>query len=274
MFVTNLGTAEAVNNVLNVLGISGTTTSAPGSSNTINITSSNNLPTATLNEWDDFLATPGTTGSAHTAMGVKLGWQSPGSGLPLTANAAGTATNPGIAIMEAASQNNYLFLGDYLSSAAATGPIALGGGITTITWIIQLSALSAGGNTYRFSCGLADGVTLNSSSDSFVNGVFFQYTNSINAGQWTLNTTASSATTTQNSTTAAGTSFVKLAFIVNAAASSVQFFINGVGVGTPIVTTIPTAAITPFCFVTNLSGTTPVISLDLFWVNIALTTPR
>jgi hypothetical protein len=224
-------------------------------------------PNVVLQEFDDFLSTyAGGTGIAS-----KLNWQSLSGNLIAS---AGTITNPGIISAPASAGNVGIVTSQLNSSAIQIGDIVLGGGITTVTWIIKLSALSAGGNTYRFSAGLADGPTTSSGLDSFTDGVYFQYTNAVNGGQWTIKSTSGSVTTTVNTAIAASTSFVTLSFAVNANASSITYSINNTVVGTAITTNIPTVSLAPFFIAKNLSGTTPEMLADLFYIDIALTTPR
>ncbi len=269
-FETDDGTAESSMNIILVNGAGGTTTSAPGGSNQIVITSAATpfTPNATLNEFDDFIS--------PTGQGGKLQWQSIlGSSAPININ--GTAANPGITsyIPSGAGNANGIALNKRSSGGQNTiGDFVLGGGVFSMNWVIQLTVLSSGGNTYSFAAGLADATSLNTPTNAFVNGVYFQYTNSVNGGNWTLNCTNSSTTTTVNTATAANTSFVNLGISVNAAGTSVGFTINGVTVGTAIITNIPTATITPFFMATNTAGTNPQLNADLWYMSYTLTTPR
>jgi hypothetical protein len=269
MFVTDAGTAEAASNILHVNGAGGATTSAPGNSNQIVITTAATpfTPNATLNEFDDFIS--------PTGQGGKLQWANIQGCSVFSIN--GTAVNPGISSYLSNGPGNAS--GIALDKKSSSGPntigdFVLGGGAFSMNWVVQLSALSAGGNTYRFSCGLADATSLNTPTDSFVSGVYFQYTNTVNGGNWTINCTNASTTTTVNTATAAGTSFVNLGISVNAAGTSVGFTINGVTVGTAIITNIPTACITPFFMAINTAGTNPQLNADLWYMTLTLTTPR
>jgi hypothetical protein len=223
-------------------------------------------PNATLQEFDDFVSTFGD--GIHSS---KLSWEDPSGGL-LTA-LPGTNTNPGIMQIDP-NINSGIFLRQGPNSGTDTAAFASGGGAISSSWVVELQALSSGGNTYRFSCGLADGTTLVGDTDAFVDGVYFQYTNAVNGGQWTINCTKNSVTTTVNTSVAATTSFVTLTTLINSGGTSVSFFINNVLVGTPITTNIPTNPITPFIFATNLTGTNPFFYADLWYIDIALTSPR
>lgn len=239
-------------------------------SGNINLTGGNAapfVPNAVLQEFDDFI-------SSATGHSSKLVWDRQGA-TPFQSD--GTTAHPGIySIAPTAGQVGQFYLRQQNSVGTENiGPIALGGGITTINWVVQLSALSSGGNTYRFSCGLADDVTLSAQSDSYVNGVYFTYTGSVNSGNWQIKNTAASVTTTGSTTVAASTSFVTLSIVINAAATSVAYYIDGNQVSvSPLTTNIPTAALTPFVATINTAGTTPQYNIDLFWTTIVLSNPR
>lgn len=226
-------------------------------------------PNATLQEFDDFISTFGD--NIHTS---KLQWIT-SSSCALDA-IPGTSAHPGIMKLdgEGLPINLNMCLKQETSLASFTGAFQAGGGAISNSWVIELSALSGGGNTYRFSAGLADGVTIIGNTDAFVDGVYFQYTNTVNGGQWTINCTKGSVTTTVNTSVAATSSFVTLTTLINASGTSVSFYINNVLVGTPITTNIPTNSITPFLFSTNLTGNMVDVYSDLWYIDIALTSPR
>lgn len=226
-------------------------------------------PNATLQEFDDFVSTFGD--NTHTS---KMPWS--GNGSSFISATPGTNTNPGIMAIQnfTPGSTSGIFLRQGPNSGTDTAAFASGGGAISNSWVVQLSSLSSGGNTYRFSCGLADGTTLVGSTDAFVDGVYFQYTNAVNGGQWTINCTKGSVTTTVNTSVVATTNFVTLTAVINTPGTSVSFFINNVLVGTPITTNIPTNPITPFVTAINLTGTNPTFNADLWYINYALTTPR
>jgi hypothetical protein len=226
-------------------------------------------PNANVQEFDDFVSTFGD--NTHSS---KMPWEANGSGF-LSAT-PGTNTNPGIMAIEnfTPGATSGIFLRQGSNSGPDTGAFASGGGAISNSWVVQLSSLSSGGNTYRFSCGLADGTTLLASTDAYVDGVYFQYTNAVNGGQWTINCTKNSVTTTVNTSVAANTNFVTLTALINTDGTSVSFFINNVLVGTPITTNIPTNPITPFVTAINLTGTNPTFNADLWYINYTLTNPR
>jgi hypothetical protein len=224
-------------------------------------------PNAVLQEFDDFLGTyVGSDGIVS-----KLRWQNSPSPWAI----AGTTDNPGILSIRANAGESWMMLENEILGGGEVGDISLGGGVTTISWTIKLSALSAGGNTYRISFGLADGTTILGGSDSFVDGIYFQYTNAVNGGQWTINNTNTSVTTTGNTSNTADTDFHTFAIVANAAATSIAYYIDNVQVAnSPLTTDIPTASIAPFVYVHKIAGTHPEIEVDLFSVQIVLTNPR
>lgn len=183
-----------------------------------------------------------------------------------------TITNPGIyQVASTSSSGGVTGLLLQATSPFVTYALILGGGQLSVNWVINLVTLSVGGNRYVTSLGLSDGAY---SSYALSNGVYFTYSDNVNAGKWVINCTSSSTTTSVNTSVAANTNFVNLGFIVNPAASSVTFYIDGVSVGT-ITTNIPTStAINPIMTNTQVSGTIPNSLIDLFYLNQILTTPR
>ena len=70
------------------------------------------------------------------------------------------------------------------------------------------------------------------------NGIYFQYTHSLNSGRWVGTTISSSVSTNVNSTIAVDTDWVRLGVVVNSTNTSVEFFVDGVSIGTS-TTNIP-----------------------------------
>jgi hypothetical protein len=70
------------------------------------------------------------------------------------------------------------------------------------------------------------------------NGIYFQYTHSLNSGRWVGTTISSSVSTNVNSTIAVDTEWVRLGVVVNSTNTSVEFFVDGVSIGTS-TTNIP-----------------------------------
>lgn len=225
-------------------------------------------PNAVIQEFDDFLGFSGNGPSP------KLAWNNGASGSPLPEN--GTDEHPGIVTFETSGgSSSSLFIFDEVDfPGTSLGCLVPGGGVLKISWTVKLNSLSAGGNTYRYSVGLCDYGTVANFTDTYTNGIFFHYTDSVNGGNWQLKCTSASVTTTVNTSIAADTNWHTFSFVVNAGATSVSFYIDGSVVGSAITTNIPTVGLTPMMNAVRTAGSLPTFSVDLFWVMLNLTTPR
>jgi hypothetical protein len=153
--------------------------------------------------------------------------------------------------------------------------ILLGGGRLITEFLIQLSALSDGTDTYTLYIGLGTAFNVEPT-----NGCYFRYTHGTNSGNWQVKTADNSTRTTGNTATAvAASTWTRLTIDVNADATSVSFYVNGTEVtGSPITTNIPTAAgrnCEPNIILLKSAGTNNrSLYLDLFWFYQHLTTSR
>lgn len=136
-----------------------------------------------------------------------------------------------------------------VTTGSATAGFALGGGVLTFEWLARVEDLSTAGERYSLMLGLFDTATTQ------VNSVRFLYNDSVNAGNWTISAiNASTVTNTDSGVAVAADTWYKLRAVVNAAATSIEFFINGVSVGT-VTTNIPTASIAPRASMAKTVGT-------------------
>jgi hypothetical protein len=149
--------------------------------------------------------------------------------------------------------------------------IKVGSGILSVNYVISLETLSLTPNDYIAYYGLTD-TGLFTAIDVIQNGIWFSYTDTVNSGNWTLNTAAAGVTTAVDSGIPATTSFVNLGFRTNAAGTAIDFFVNNVPCGT-IVTNIPSANTIPFMSV-NMNGNNPGWIVDLFSLTYLLTNTR
>lgn len=189
----------------------------------------------------------------------ELGWQTYGG---QWSQGVGTATNPGVV-----TPTNGAFASMTLDNSDNTASIQLGGGQIELNYVLKLTTLSVVGNRYNFYCGLG-GITPN-------NGIYFTYSDNLNSGNWQIVCSkAGVGTTTTNTSTAAGTGYVNLGIIINAAGNSVEFTIDGSSVGTIATANIPTAAISPLVSFVRSSGALPAALFDLFVLKNTLTTQR
>lgn len=247
-FITSLDGSINVNNTSGNIDLSGS--------------SSPFQPNAVLQDFDDFI-------SANIGGNVsKLTWVNFGT----VDSRDGENGHPGI-LTFTASNDSYLTLYQDGLLGTLANPIPIGSGELFVSWTVRLRALSGGGNTYRFSVGMVDGDTVSGASDSFVNGIYFQYTDSANSGNWTLKCTNTSVTTTVNTSTPATTNFTTLAYMVNAAGTLVSYYIDNLLVGT-IATNIPTASISPTVYFNHTLGAANPFDIDLFLITLNLSNPR
>jgi len=207
-------------------------------------------------------------GSENTSDYSKYGWNRYVSGgqIAYTASEAG---RPGILGVETGTGTS-----GYANLCFRPGSqILLGGGRMVIEWAFKLSALSDGSNTYTVYMGLVDSTV----GSAPVDGVYLQYTDSVNSGQWQIKTSSNSTTTTTSTATAADTSWHRATLEINAAASSVQFFLDGTSLGTH-TTNIPNATgretVPGFLIAKSAGTTTRYIYMDYFSLYQKLTTSR
>lgn len=161
--------------------------------------------------------------------------------------------------------------GIILGEVGASGFI-VGGGEITLQWYSKLGILSNGTNGYVCRIGFGDAGT-----GSVANGMYFQYTDIFNSGNWQLENGQASSYTTVNTTTAADTNWHIFKIVINAAGTSVAFYIDGVEVtNSPLTTKIPTLAVSPFFSCTGFVGTVQASTMfvDLFTLRQVLTTSR
>lgn len=142
---------------------------------------------------------------------------------------------------------NHCGLVRWVSNSVTTGSIStnvggiqLDGGEIYFETCVQMQLLSDATDTYSFTCGFGDLTTAGAHTDE----VGFRYSHSINGGKFLAvcrsNSVETGSTLDTGITVAAGT-WYRLGLRVNAAATSVEFFIDGVSVGS-ITSNIPTGA--------------------------------
>jgi hypothetical protein len=153
----------------------------------------------------------------------------------------------------------------------SSGSIFFGGGAISINWIGQLSALSDATDTYSSRNGFSDAFLTTPS-----NGAYFTYTHGTNSGRWEIVTKKATATTTADSGIAADTNFHSFRIEVNAAGTSVSFYIDDVQTSnSPIATNIPVVILYPQANLVKSAGTTArAFVVDAFTLVQQLTTPR
>lgn len=116
------------------------------------------------------------------------------------------------------------------------GNLIFGGGEISLTWVMKLSAISDGTDTYTARIGFGS-----AQNADHAGGAYFEYTHSVNSGDWTMKTASNSTRTTANSSDTADANWHSYTVICNAGGSSVAFYIDGSEcANSPITTNIPT----------------------------------
>jgi hypothetical protein len=145
-----------------------------------------------------------------------------------------------------------------------TGSYTPGASELTFSWNAQLSALSDATDTYLVRMGF-------SSSNSVTTpayGFWFEYTHSVNSGNWTINCSNGGAPNTANTSTAADTSLHNYMIKINSAGTNISFYIDGTQVAnSPLSSTIPTSGSYPLLTINKSAGST-ARNLDIDYVNI------
>ena len=120
---------------------------------------------------------------------------------------------------------------------------------------VRVPVLSTSLQTFTVRYGLMDVITIGQPS----NGVLFSYTHGTNSGQWRGTTVSGSTATNVDSTaTVVANTWYKLSVVINSSANLVDFFVDGVKIGTSS-TNIPSGAAMALRYVFKLEksvGTT------------------
>jgi len=229
---------------------------------------------AVLDESDDFVYRSEDANGAN----INFGWGVQDTGAdagPAVTTSFAAAGRPGVFALTTGTSSTtggFLLSRGYGGGSTSSNSLVLGGGIITLQWFVKIATLSSA-NRYILRLGLMD---CNDESTIPANGVWFEYTDNVNSGNWQIKSSASSSVTAANTTTAASTSWVVLKIIINAGATSVAYYINGTQVAnSPISTNIPSAPVVPQVQMHSTAGTTNrAIGIDLYTLQQVLTTAR
>lgn len=227
-----------------------------------------------VNLFDDFVGGYDVNNSPRYTSSLYWATATSGNTLGGTVFNSNSNAHPGI-IQNLAFSTGSVYVSWGNSSTGTIAPylgLLLGGGAITLTWIINIVNLSNGTNRYILRAGFGDTFNLD-----MANGVYFEYSDNVNSGNWTYKTADASSRTTSNSSVAVTTGWHNLSLTINAAASSVSFSVDGVSLGTAITTNIPTTnPLTPTLVFRREAGTIAAgtFLIDLFSMTQTLTTPR
>jgi hypothetical protein len=144
-----------------------------------------------------------------------------------------------------------------------------------IEFAINIPTLTDGTNNYVLRLGLCETV-----GADCVDGVYFEYNRAISTTKWVMST-ANGGTRTQTAsasgaaeaTVATGWHRYKIA--INSAANSVEYFVDGVSIGT-VTTNIPTTNTTQpeFDMTKTLGSASRTMRVDYFQLRNSYTTQR
>lgn len=149
----------------------------------------------------------------------------------------------------------------------------LGGGVMQYQALVNIHTVSDGTNRYTLYIGAGDSYN----STEHTNGVYFVYSDNLNSGNWIGKTASNGSRTTVNTSIPVTAGWHTLKYVVNAAGTSVEFFVDGVSGGTSS-TNIPAASARwhsiIFKSLKSLGTTARYTLVDYVWLKQTFTTPR
>ena len=108
-------------------------------------------------------------------------------------------------------------------------------------WLVEVTALSTALEEFTLRIGLSD---TSNGVDGDPNAILFRYNHGVNGGRWELVCHSATVESVADSGVAVAVAWQFLEAEVNAAGTSVQFYIDGTAVGAPITTNIPATSMT------------------------------
>ncbi len=216
---------------------------------------------STVYIYDDFIANissaVGAVGNTHISSSTGSG------GGAITAQ--DIAGYPGVLSMDCTSSANS---GGGIGTASG---ILAGNGTITCQWVCKIPTLSDGTNRFKVRIGLSNTGQPNNNPTK---GCWFEYTDNVNSGNWTIKTGGTSVTTT-NTSTAADTNWHNYKIIINAGNTSASFYIDNVEVAnSPVTSTLPNAGFGPQVSSARTLGNGGSVYADLYILQIDLTSAR
>lgn len=156
---------------------------------------------------------------------------------------------------------------------AQINSMTLGNGQVSIEWYIKIPTLSTSTEEYVLRVGLIDSATGGGTDNAC-----FVYDRTTNVN-WLMQNKSNSVSTQTASTTAVGTGWVRLKVVINAAGTSVAYYVNGTQLtNSPVTTNIPVGLgreLAPIMSIIKTVGTTArTTHVDYVAMEIDLTTPR
>lgn len=261
--IGNQGTGNGQQNKVFMAGIANSVVSG----SPVFVTSSGQLGIAGLSNSvimysDDFISD-----ISGNVISGKLPWVQSGN---LYTYGTGNSQHPGVIQNLAISTTGVREIG--LGSVTnVTASFYLGASSFSVNWIFNIATLSNSTNRYNLNFGMGDTIT----AAAQANGVWFGYSDNVNSGNWTFNTSSASTATNSNSSVTVTTGWHNAQIFINSTGTSVSYVMDGVTLGT-ITTNIPSTAISALHVLQWVSGTiaAATISIDFFEMIQTLTTPR
>lgn len=204
-----------------------------------------------------------------------FGTQASGAGSNVDTTSNTVAGHPGVWELETGTTTTgRAGLGSY---DTGTGSININEGEITYVLIAKLSDLSVLADRYTVIFGLA--AYVHPTAASFDHGTFFRYKDDVNTGKYEAVCRADDVETAVDTGITADTNWHVFKVIINAAGTSVAFYIDGTQVSnSPVTTNIPTGAsraIYPSAEIEKTLGTTNrLVFLDYMGLFQKLTTGR
>lgn len=193
-----------------------------------------------------------------------------GASADLSDNYGDTGGHPGCLVLTpGTTTSGNAFIGTF---GAYNGCVKLGYGEWIIEECVYLTHLSDGTDRFTVRVGMGD-----KTSGNPTDGVFFRYTDNANSGKWECVTRNNDTETASDSgITVAATTWYRLSIHINAAASSVAFYIDGALVATNTTNIPTTGRNTSFMNSMGKSAGTNARYALLDYVNVdcLLSTPR
>lgn len=163
------------------------------------------------------------------------GFEASGGNVALETTAPADNSYSGLIIVGTGT-NSSLSAKAALESSGGTNRIKCGGGSITVEWRVKIPVLSNGTVRFNVKAGLQGGTA----SGSPANGVYFEYIDNVNSGNWRgVSRNASTSTIVNGSIAPVADTWTKLRLEINSAGTLVTFYVDGVSIGTSS-TNIPT----------------------------------
>ena len=214
-----------------VPGIGINAINAPTATNAATLAQINGLSRRTMSMlFTDFM---GRTGGIFSTEGFQWGTQSASGGVQ--ADQASEASHPGINRLSTGATSASGYFG--FDTASTNNSIyLLNDGTLYWEWCIRIPTLSDATNRFIVHVGCAAG-NVSVSNEMFS----IRYSDNVNSGKFLgVCRTASSETTVDTGITVAANTWYRVGALMNANATSAQFYVDGVATGTAITTNIPT----------------------------------